>query len=333
LYYLLTFYAKIYEIFTWLIYIRIEVKIYSILIKGGLNLMKKIIILLASLTLLSCLILAGCADSNSGASERQFDSNSQENVVSREEGSGTRQAFIELLGIELKSDNGTKVDQTTKEAVIANKTDVMLTTVAGDKYSIGYVSMGSLNDTVKALSVDNVEPTSENVKNGTYTLSRTFNIAIKGEAGGLVKDFIDFILSAEGQKVVSENYISIRDNAPAYSDNKPSGKIVVAGSSSVTPVMEDLREAYLAINPNAVIEVQQSDSTAGMNAAIDGMANIGMASRELKESESAQLTSIPIALDGIAIIVNPANPMTSITTEQAKGIFTGEITIWNEVIK
>jgi len=295
--------------------------------------MKKIIILLASLTLLSCLILAGCADSNSGASERQFDSNSQENVVSREEGSGTRQAFIELLGIELKSDNGTKVDQTTKEAVIANKTDVMLTTVAGDKYSIGYVSMGSLNDTVKALSVDGVEATAANVKNGTYKLARTFNIAIKGETSGLAEDFINFILSAEGQQVVADNYIPISDDASAYISKKPSGKIVVAGSSSVTPVMEDLREAYLAINPDVIIEVQQSDSTAGMNAVIDGMADIGMASRELKESESAQLTSIPIALDGIAIIVNTANPMTNITAEQARGIFTGEITVWNEVIK
>lgn len=321
--------------------------------------MKKIIVALL-ITALAALALAGCAsekpsatpDGNTGEvvntpapeadsgeeatptpaqPSNDFDTQKAITVISREDGSGTRGAFIELFGIEQKGEDGTKKDLTTKEAVIARQTDVMMTNVAGDKFAIGYISLGSLNDTVKALNIEGVVPTTENVKNGTYPVFRPFNIATKGEAGGLAKDFIDFILSAEGQAVVSNSYIAIDDAAPAYAGTKPSGKIVVAGSSSVTPVMEKLKEAYLVINPNAQIEIQMSDSSAGMNSAIDGTCDIGMASRELKDSEKEVLTDIQIALDGIAVIVNNENPTSNLTKDQVKAIFIGEIEKWSGI--
>lgn len=259
------------------------------------------------------------------------DAASEISVISREEGSGTRGAFVELLGIEEKDANGNKTDRTTEEAIVASKTDVMLTQVAGDEGAIGYVSLGSLNDTVKALKVDGAEATAENVKNGSYPVSRLFNIATKGQPTGLAKDFIDFILSKEGQAVISESYISINDNAPAFAGTMPSGKIVVAGSSSVTPVMEKLAEAYQKLNSGAKIEIQMSDSSSGMTSAADGTCDIGMASRELKDSEKQNLTSTSIALDGIAVIVNPANPASDLSAAQIKSIFTGETTTWDEV--
>ncbi|MDR0853581.1 MAG: substrate-binding domain-containing protein [Clostridiales Family XIII bacterium] len=252
-------------------------------------------------------------------------------VVSREDGSGTRGAFIELFGVSVKEDDGSQKDMTTKEAIIANKTDVMLANIASDANAIGYVSLGSLSESVKALSIDSVEATAENVKNGTYKIARPFIIATKGEASGLAKDFIDFILSAEGQEVVTDGYIAVGDNAPAYAGTKPKGKITVAGSSSVTPVMEKLKEAYLTVNPNAAIEIQMSDSTAGMTATLEGACDIGMTSRDLKESELEQLTGISIALDGIAVIVNKENPVAGLTSEQVKSIFTGETTSWDGV--
>ncbi|NLN41747.1 MAG: phosphate ABC transporter substrate-binding protein, partial [Clostridiales bacterium] len=198
-------------------------------------------------------------------------------------------------------------------------------------YAIGYVSTGSLNDTVKALKIDGVAPKTENIKSGDYKLARPFNIATKDEISELAQDFIDFIMSKEGQEVVAESYISIHDNANPYNGTKSSGKIVVAGSSSVTPVMEKLREAYLEINPNASIEVQQSDSSAGMQAVIDGTADIGMASRELKESEKAELYDLAIAIDGIAVIVNPENPINDLSVEEVKKIYIGEILTWSEI--
>ncbi|MDD2569364.1 MAG: substrate-binding domain-containing protein, partial [Clostridia bacterium] len=253
-------------------------------------------------------LLAGCGgnatdEGNTNNTGSTFDTSKIISVVSREDGSGTRGAFIELLGIEEKDADGNKKDNTTKEAVIAMRTDIMMTNIANDPYAIGYASLGSLNDTVKALAVDGVEANAENIKNGNYKIARPFNIATKGEPAGLAKDFIGFILSKEGQEVVAESYIKIDDNAEPYSGTKPEGKIVVAGSSSVTPVMEKLKEAYLAINPNAQIEVQQSDSSTGMSSAMEGICDIGMASRELKDSEKAELTATAIAMDGIAIIV------------------------------
>ena len=253
-------------------------------------------------------------------------------VISREEGSGTRGAFIELMGIEVKKDDGTKEDMTTVEAQITNDTAVMLTTVSGNPYGIGYVSLGSLNDTVKAVQVDGVDATVENIKAGTYKVSRPFNIATKGEVSAAAQDFINFILSAEGQDIVLKNkYIKINDAATAYTAADVSGKVVIAGSSSVTPVMEKLAEAYKAVNPNVTIEIQQSDSSTGMKSAMDGTCDIGMASRELKESELAELTPTVIALDGIAVILNNENTTTSLTSEQIRAIFTGEILSWSEV--
>lgn len=283
--------------------------------------------------------LAGCGEtattsstsSDSSTSASKFNADSEITVVSRENGSGTRGAFIELMGIEEKGADGTKVDKTTSEAVIANKTDVMLTNVSGDEYGIGYVSLGSLSSSVKAVDVDGVEATAENIKNGTYKVARPFNIATKAEISEVAKDFIDFILSADGQEIVSNGYIKVDDNAAPYAGTKPAGKIVVAGSSSVSPVMEKLKEAYLAVNTNAEIELQTSDSTAGMTGAIEGTCDIGMASRDLKDSEKETLTATAIALDGIAIIVNPANPIENITSEQVKDIFTGAKTMWSEI--
>lgn len=253
------------------------------------------------------------------------------NVVSREDGSGTRGAFIELFGIEEKNTDGKKVDYTTDESQVTNNTAVMMATVSGNENAIGYISLGSLNNTVTAAKIDNAEATAANVQNGTYKIARPFNIATKAEISTVTQDFIDFILSKEGQAVVSKHYIG-NDNAVPYAGTKPSGKIVAAGSSSVTPVMELLKEAYLAINPNASIEIQQSDSTTGMTSAIEGICDIGMASRELKESEIEKgLTSTVIATDGIVVIVNNNNSHNSLTSEQVKEIYTGEISKWSEL--
>lgn len=253
-------------------------------------------------------------------------------VVSREEGSGTRGAFVELTGVETKDDSGNKTDNTTPDSEIANKTDVVLTNVAGNEAAIGYISLGSLGDTVKALPIDGVEATTENVKSGTYKLARPFNIATKGEPTGVAKDFIAFIMSQEGQQVVAENkYIAVDDAAQPFTTDASAGQITVGGSSSVAPVMEKLIEAYTALNPNAKIDLQSSDSTAGMTGVQDGTFAIGMASRELKESETAALSGTAIALDGIAVIVNPANTLGGLTIDQLRAIYTGEITDWADL--
>lgn len=299
--------------------------------------MKKLISLLL-LTVMVVGLLSGCTGENkakdSSKNNGTFDSENEIVVVTREEGSGTRGAFVELFGIEEKAQDGTKIDKTTKEAITQMKTDTVLTTVAGNEYAIGYVSTGSLNNMVKAISIDGIAPTVENIKNGSYKIARPFNIATKDNLSKLAKDFIEFIMSSEGQKVVQENkYIAIEENTSPYSGSKPSGKIVVAGSSSVTPLMEKLREAYLEINPNGEIEIQQSDSSSGMKAVIDGTADIGMASRELKDSESAELKSTAIALDGIAIIVSNENTVENLTKEDVRQIFIGEITKWSEINK
>lgn len=253
-------------------------------------------------------------------------------VVSREDGSGTRGAFIEMTGVQEKDAEGNKVDRTTADAIIANSTDVVLNNVAGDTNAIGYVSMGAVNDTVKAVSVDGVEAKTENVKNGTYAISRPFNIAVSTEKGlsEAATDFYNYIMSAEGQQIVEDNkYIKIDDGAPAFASNNASGKVVVAGSSSVTPVMEKLAESYQKVNANVTIEVQQSDSTTGMTSAIEGTCDIGMASRALSDEEAAKLTGTSIALDGIAVIVNSENEVSDLTIDQIKKIFTGELTDWS----
>lgn len=251
-------------------------------------------------------------------------------VVSREEGSGTRGAFVELFGIEEKDANGNKVDHTTTDANIAGKTNIMLTTVAGEKNAIGYVSLGSLDDTVKAVKIDGVEPTVENVKSGSYAIARPFNIATKAEVSEATTDFINFIMSQEGQKVVEENKFIAVDATGAYTSNGASGKVVVAGSSSVSPVMEKLKEAYEAVNTNVTIEIQTSDSTTGMNAAMEGTCDIGMASRDLKDSEKEALTGTAIAIDGIGVIVNKDSSVDNLTKEEVKNIFTGQTTEWTK---
>ena len=261
-----------------------------------------------------------------------FDTDQDITVISREDGSGTRGAFIELTGVEEKNADGQKVDNTTADAEIANKTDVVLTSVAGNEKAIGYISLGALNDTVKAVKVDGAEATVDNVKNGSYKLSRPFNIATKGEPTGVAKDFINFILSKDGQAVVTDNkYIAVDDAAEAFVSDGSSGKIAVGGSSSVSPVMEKLIEAYKSVNPNASIDLQTSDSTSGMTGAMDGTFDIGMASRELKDEEAAQLTGTVIALDGIAVVVNPANAIDDLSMDQIKSIYVGDITDWSDL--
>lgn len=310
--------------------------------------MKKFVsIMIAALLAMS--LFAGCATNqdssgtdeasqqpaSSGEAEGSFDADNEIMVVSREDGSGTRGAFVELLGIEQEDEEGNTVDMTTLDATIANSTSVVMTTVAGNPYAIGYISLGSLDETVKALTVDGVEATVENIKDGSYKISRPFNIAVsKDGASELAQDFISFIMSEEGQAVIEEEgYISIADDAQPYAGSAPAGKIVVGGSSSVTPVMEKLKEAYEAVNPDAEIEVQQTDSSTGMSSATEGVYDIGMASRELKDSELETLTPTVIAMDGIAVVVNNENSMTDIAMEDITSIFTGEITSWADVAK
>ena len=268
-----------------------------------------------------------------GAEAGDWDSSSDITIVSREDGSGTRGAFIELFGIQEEMD-GEKVDMTTEEAQITNSTSVMMTTVAGDEYAIGYISLGSLDESVKALKIDGAEATAENVKSGDYKVSRPFNIATKKDLDNEVaKDFINYIMSAEGQKVVEDNgYIAV-EGAEAFEGTQPSGKAIVGGSSSVSPVMEKLAEAYKEVNPNAEIELQTTDSTTGMTSAIDGSYDIGMASRELKEEEIAELDAKVIATDGIAVIVNNNNAMDELSSDQVKAIYTGEALTWDEVVE
>ena len=281
--------------------------------------------------ILTCIVVlaafAGCAK------KRGFDADSAITVISREDGSGTRGAFVELFGIEQKDANGEKVDHTVLTADITQSTGVMMTSVSQNTHAIGYISLGSLNDSVKALKIDGAEATVENIKNGSYKISRPFNIATKENVSEVAKDFVDFILSEDGQKIVEQNgYISALD-ASAYNGTRPSGKITIAGSSSVTPVMEKLKEAYLAINTNANIEINQSDSTTGVNSVINDICDIGMASRELKDSElSSGITPTVIALDGIAVIVNNKNTVDNLTVEQVRKIFTGDAIKWSDVI-
>jgi phosphate transport system substrate-binding protein len=267
--------------------------------------------------------------SSSDTNASKFDATSKITVVSREDGSGTRGAFVELTGVQTKAADGTKTDNTTAEASVVNNTDVMLTSVAGDPYAIGYVSLGSLNDSVKAISVDGIAASTATIKDGTYPISRPFQIATKGAPSALAQDLINYILSAEGQKVVADGYVTIDDNAPAFTSKMPAGKLVVAGSSSVSPLMEKLVEAYQLINKNADIEIQTSDSTTGMTAAINGTCDIGMASRDLSDTELKSLTPVTIAKDGIAVIVNPANTTTNLSKDQIKAIFTGKTTTWD----
>mgnify|MGYP000146263606 CR=1 FL=1 len=272
------------------------------------------------------------AETDTKTASSDFDLSKEINVCSREDGSGTRGAFIELFGVEQKNDAGEKVDYTTDDAAITQSTGVMMTTVSQDEYAIGYISLGSLDNSVKSVDIDGVEATVENIKSGDYKIARPFNIATKDDISDVAKDFITFIMSADGQAVIADNgYIS--SEGEAYESTKQSGKITVAGSSSVTPVMEKLKEAYEAINPDVTVEINQSDSTTGMNSAMEGICDIGMASRELKDSELAGgLTPTVIAMDGITVIVSNDNPVENLTSEQVKNVYTGDITTWDSLI-
>lgn len=277
---------------------------------------------------------AGCGSSDEGSKDGGNSAGGANiSVISREEGSGTRVAFVELFGVEEEVD-GEKVDQTTTDATVTNNTSVMLTTVSGDENAIGYVSLGSLNDDVKAVKIDGAEATADNIKNGSYKVSRPFNIVTKDGVSEEAQDFINFILSKQGQEVVTEEGYIPLDTTTEYAASGVSGKVAVSGSSSVSPVMEKLAEAYQALNPDADIQIQTSDSTTGVTDAINGTSDIGMASRELKDSETSQgAVGTVIATDGIAVIVNNANSVDDLTVDQVKGIFTGKTLTWDEVTK
>ena len=251
-------------------------------------------------------------------------------VIAREAGSGTRDAFIELVGTLIKQ-NGKKKDNTTKEAITIDGTQGVMSSVAGNEYAIGYISLGSLNGSVKALDIDGFAPTKENIKAAKYPIARPFNIATKGKMNDAVKDFVDFILSADGQAIIEGNgYIGVSDGKK-FQAKKLKGKIVIAGSSSVSPVMEKLKEAYMALNPEMEIEIQTNDSSSGMLAAKEGTCDIGMASRNLKPSELEALTPQTIARDGIAVIVNKRNQISNISLAKLRDIYTGLIRKWNDV--
>lgn len=256
-------------------------------------------------------------------------------VISREDGSGTRGAFIELTGIEEKDSNGNKTDNTKKDALICKSTDVVLTQVSGDKNAIGYISFGSLNDTVKALKVEGVEPSTATIESGDYKIVRPFNIAVKDGLSDAAQDFENYILSSEGQDIIEKaGYIKIDKSAAAYASNNASGKVVVSGSSSVTPVMEKLAESYQKANTNVTVDVQQSDSSTGIKDAINGTSDIGMASRDISDDELSQgIKSVTIAQDAIAVIVNKDNAVDNITMDEIKAIYTGSKTTWSDESK
>lgn len=272
--------------------------------------------------------LSGCSSNENSSTADNSTAGNPISVVTREDGSGTRGAFVELFGIEDADGN----DAITQSAEISNSTSVVMTTVAGNPDAIGYISLGSLNDTVKALEIDGVAATVENINNGTYKVYRPFNIATKEGLSETAQDFVNFIMSEQGQAIVAEEgYISVESNG-SYTPSGKTGTVTVSGSSSVTPVMQVLKEEYEALNPDVTIELQQSDSTTGVNDAIAGTSDIGMASRALKDSELEQgVVGTVIANDGIAVIVNNESTVTGLTSEQVKGIYMGELTNWSEV--
>lgn len=313
---------------------------------------KKVVAIMMTAAMAASMMLAGCgnsddnADTNDGSSAEATETPEAEKeggetagaegpivVVSREDGSGTRGAFVELFGIEQKDESGEKVDMTIPTAEITNSTSVMMTTVAGNKAAIGYISLGSLDETVKAVKIDGAEASVETVKDGSYKVSRPFNIVTKTEGvSEAAQNFIDYIMSAEGQEVINEEGYIGDDAAEAFAGAAGSGTVTVAGSSSVTPVMEKLAEAYEAINGDVDVQVQQSDSTTGITNAIDGVCDIGMASRAVNDDELSQgVEATVIATDGIAVIVSPDSPIDELTSEQVMQIYTGEVTDWSEI--
>lgn len=286
--------------------------------------MKKILALTLCVVMAAA-VFTGCGNNNADSKT----DGAPITVISREDGSGTRGAFTELMGIMVDD-----VDNTTTSAEISQSTSVVLTTVAGNKNSIGYVSLGSLNDTVKAVKVDGVDATVENIKGGSYAVSRPFLVVTNDKLTDVSKDFIKFILSKQGQDIIAEEgYITIDDNAADYETQKGiSGKIVLAGSTSVSPVMQKLADAYKAIYSDVTLEIQQTGSGAGITSTIEGACDIGMSSRDLKPEETAEgIEGTTIAMDGIAVVVNNENSVEDLTSEQIRQIFTGEVTDWSQV--
>lgn len=291
-----------------------------------------------SAAMLASLAACGSAPASSGASSAAapaadaFDTAQDIAVFTREDGSGTRGAFIELTGVEQKDADGKKVDMTTEAAAVQSSTNGVMTAVANDPTAIGYISLGSLNDTVKAVTVGGVKAGADTVKDGSYTLARPFNLVTNGDATDPVAvDFIAYCLSADGQALATDKgYIG--SEGEAFTSAQPAGKIVVGGSSSVAPLMEKLVEAYKTVNPNAEIEHLTTDSTTGVSGALDGSYTIGLASRDLKDSETeAGAKATVLAMDGIAVVVNPENPIENLTVDQIKSIYVGEVTTWDEV--
>lgn len=288
--------------------------------------MKKMIFGFMAVMGMTLVTACGTASADEG-----FNVGARISVLSRESGSGTRGAFVEILNIEESNADGTRRDLTTVEATIAPRTDVMMVNVSNDINAIGYISLGSLNDSIRALAIDGVQPTAENVRNGSYVVSRPFNIVFGEELTEVAYDFLNFILSSDGQAVVAQNYIEAHANAQSHITNEASGTVTVSGSTSVAPVMNLLREAYELINPNATIEVQSTGSSAGITSVIDGVSDIGMVSRDLRESELAVLESDVLGLDGIVIIVNNNNDFYNLSSEQVRNIFIGEYVRWSDI--
>lgn len=300
------------------------------------NLMKNVkkVLTAGLIVALSATMLTACGSSSSDSSSDSSSSapSGKISVISREDGSGTRGAFIELFGIEVKNSNGEKVDKTIDSAEVTNSTAVMMQTVKGNEKAIGYISLGSLDDSVKALKVDGNKASVANVKDGTYKVSRPFNIVTGKKTNAAAKDFISYIMSKEGQAIVEKEGYVKEDTNKTYKATSASGKITVAGSSSVTPLMEKLAEAYQKKNSNVKVQVQESDSTTGITSTIEGVCNIGMASRDLESSEKSKgVKSQEIARDGIAVIVNNSNGLDNISSDTVKKIYTGKITEWSEV--
>lgn len=301
--------------------------------------MKKVVCILSALTML--LAMGGCAgagdssssssDSASAGSTGSFDNSKAITVVARDAASGTRSAFHELMGI-IQKNGDTEKDMLVTGALEFDSTDKVITAVEGDTYGIGYISLGSVSDRIKTAKVDGVEATAENVKNGTYSVSRPFLLVTKGDENDLVKDFLSFISSAQGQAIIEDHsYITVEENAAEYTGSGMSGTIKIAGSTSVQPLMEVFTEEYKKLNPDVSFEIQAQGSSQGIKAATDGSYDIGMSSRELKDEEKSALNEHTIALDGIAVILNKNNPVDDLTSENITAVYTGTKTKWSEV--
>lgn len=289
----------------------------------------KVLVLSLILAVAATSIMTGCGSTNDGIVE---DPTGEITVISREDGSGTRGAFVELLGIEQKNEEGVKIDYTTLLAEVTNSTAVMIQSIYGNDNAIGYISLGSMSDMVKALSVDGIAPSVDTVKDGTYPVARPFNIVYnESSIDEVARDFIAYVMSEQGQAIVEENGYVSQGNNGAYASLKLSGELTVGGSSSVTPVMEKIAESYKELNPNVTIEVQQSDSTTGVQSVAEGVCDIGMASRAIKEEEIALgLTPLTIAMDGIVVVVHNENGLKNLASEQVRDIYMGVLTTWED---